>query len=284
MNVLIVTGFSGAGKSIAVNALEDIGYYCIDNLPPEFIMSFLELAYSSREKFNKLAIVSDIRGGDALSEMVHTLNQIKEKNIPYKILFLEARQEVLSRRFKETRRKHPLMFSDEEKTIEEAILKEQEILQPLYEIADYTLDTSILSTAQLKENIVLQFAEKNTQAMTLKFTTFGFKYGIPQDADIVFDVRCLPNPFYIPELKEKTGYEKDVVDYIFSLEEATELFVKTDELLHIALPLYIKEGKSQLTIAIGCTGGKHRSVAFAEKLSGKYKDFVPQVFHRDIGR
>ena len=284
MNVLIVTGFSGAGKSIAVNALEDIGYYCIDNLPPEFIMSFLELAYSSREKFNKLAIVSDIRGGDALSEMVHTLNQIKEKNIPYKILFLEARQEVLSRRFKETRRKHPLMFSDEEKTIEEAILKEQEILQPLYEIADYTLDTSILSTAQLKENIVLQFAEKNTQAMTLKFTTFGFKYGIPQDADIVFDVRCLPNPFYIPELKEKTGYEKDVVDYIFSLEEATELFVKTDELLHIALPLYIKEGKSQLTIAIGCTGGKHRSVAFVEKLSGKYKDFVPQVFHRDIGR
>ena len=284
MDILIVTGFSGAGKSVAVNALEDIGYYCIDNLPPEFILPFMEMAYESKEKFQKLAIVSDIRGGIVFEKMVQTLSNLKKQNIPYKILFLEARAEVLERRFKETRRKHPLTLADEQITTEQAVSREREILQPLYEIADYVVDTSVLSTAQLKESIVLQFAEQNMQSMTLKFITFGFKFGLPQDADVVFDVRCLPNPYYIEELKEKTGQEKVVIEYVFSSGSAIEFFEKTAQMLDVALPLYIKEGKSHLSVALGCTGGKHRSVAFAEELAKKYKIYNPQVFHRDMGR
>lgn len=284
MEVLIVTGFSGAGKSLAMDALEDIGYYCIDNLPPEFIPSFLELAEGNKEKFQKLALVSDIRGGMAFDQLVNALQALKAQTVPYRVFFLEANTEVLERRFKETRRKHPLAFSDETLSTEEAILKEKKILQPLYEIADYTLDTSVLSTAQLKENVVSLFSRSGEHSMQLKFITFGFKHGLPKDADIVFDVRCLPNPFYVAELKEKTGKNEEIVSYVFASKEAKTFLKKTIDLLAYAIPLYVKEGKSQLTVAVGCTGGKHRSVAFAEELAKEFEQYSPQTFHRDIGK
>lgn len=284
MEVLIVTGFSGAGKSIAMDALEDIGYYCIDNLPPEFIPSFLELAEGNKEKFQNLALVSDIRGGMAFDQLVQALQSLKEQTVPYKVFFLEASTEVLERRFKETRRKHPLAFLDETLSTEDAIVKEKQILQPLYEIADYTLDTSVLSTAQLKENIVSLFSRTGEHSMQLKFITFGFKHGLPKDADIVFDVRCLPNPYYVAELKEKTGEDDEIVEYVFSSNEAKLFLQKTIDLLSFSIPLYIKEGKSQLTVAVGCTGGKHRSVAFAEQLAKEFSQYIPQIFHRDIGK
>ncbi len=284
MEVLIVTGFSGAGKSLAMDALEDIGYYCIDNLPPEFIPSFLELAEGNKEKFQNLALVSDIRGGMAFDQLVQALQSLKEQTVPYKVFFLEASTEVLERRFKETRRKHPLAFLDETLSTEDAIVKEKQILQPLYEIADYTLDTSVLSTAQLKENIVSLFSRTGEHSMQLKFITFGFKHGLPKDADIVFDVRCLPNPYYVAELKEKTGEDDEIVEYVFSSNEAKLFLQKTIDLLSFSIPLYIKEGKSQLTVAVGCTGGKHRSVAFAEQLAKEFSQYIPQIFHRDIGK
>lgn len=190
----------------------------------------------------------------------------------YKILFLDARNDVLERRYKETRRRHPISIASQVST-DEAILQEREILAPLYEMADYKIDTSLFSTAQLKDRVVSLFVNRSSDAMALTVTSFGFKYGQPKEADIVFDVRCLPNPFYIPELKNKTGLDKEVVEYIMQFEEAHGLLQRMEDLVGYALPLYVKEGKSQLTIAVGCTGGKHRSIAFAEMLAAFVKKF-----------
>ena len=203
----------------------------------------------------------------------------------YKILFLDARNDVLERRYKETRRRHPISIASQVST-DEAILQEREILAPLYEMADYKIDTSLFSTAQLKDRVVSLFVNRSSDAMALTVTSFGFKYGQPKEADIVFDVRCLPNPFYIPELKNKTGLDKEVVEYIMQFEEAHGLLQRMEDLVGYALPLYVKEGKSQLTIAVGCTGGKHRSIAFAEMLAAFVKKlgYHPVVEHRDVQR
>lgn len=245
----------------------------------------MEFAQQSENTLERVAVVLDIRGGKSSEDILNALGQLKAGRVNYKILFLDARNDVLERRYKETRRRHPISIASKVST-DEAILQEREILAPLYEMADYKIDTSLFSTAQLKDRVVSLFVNRSSDAMALTVTSFGFKYGQPKEADIVFDVRCLPNPFYIPELKNKTGLDKEVVEYIMQFEEAHGLLQRMEDLVGYALPLYVKEGKSQLTIAVGCTGGKHRSIAFAEMLAAFVKKlgYHPVVEHRDVQR
>ncbi len=285
MNLLIVTGLSGAGKSLAMHALEDIGFFCIDNIPANLLARLMEFARQSENPLERVAVVLDSRGGHSAEEILRALEQLRELRVDYKILFLDARNDVLERRYQETRRRHPISIAVGIST-DEAILRERELLAPLYGAADYQIDTSLLSTAQLKDRVVSLFVDKTSDAMTLSILSFGFKYGQPKEADIVFDVRCLPNPFYIPELKHKTGLDLEVSDYVMQFEESRGLLQRMEELLRYSLPLYVKEGKSQLTIAVGCTGGKHRSITFAEKLAVYVKSmgYHPVVEHRDAQR
>lgn len=285
MNLLIVTGLSGAGKSLAMHALEDIGFFCIDNIPAKLLAKLMDFARQSENPLERVAVVLDSRGGRSAEEIVTALEQLRQLRVEYKILFLDARNDVLERRYQETRRRHPLSIAANIST-DEAILRERALLAPLFGAADYQIDTSLLSTAQLKDRVVSMFVDKTSDAMTLSILSFGFKYGQPKEADIVFDVRCLPNPFYIPELKHKTGLDHEVSDYVMRFEESRGLLQRMEELLRFSLPLYVKEGKSQLTIAVGCTGGKHRSITFAEKLAGFARDlgYHPVVEHRDVQR
>ncbi len=285
MNLLIVTGLSGAGKSVAVNALEDIGFFCIDNIPSNLLAKLMDFSEQSENPLEKLAIVLDVRGSRKNQDISTTLLQLKERNIEYKILFLDAQNDVLERRYKETRRRHPISIISNIST-EKALVEEREILRPLLQECDFKIDTSLLSTMQLKDRVTSLFVKSTSENMLLNFTSFGFKYGQPKEADIVFDVRCLPNPFYIQELKNKAGLDKEVSDYVMSFSEAQGLLKRMESLLEYSLPLYVKEGKSQLVIAIGCTGGKHRSVTFAIKLAefSKALGFLPQIEHRDFQR
>ena len=285
MNLLIVTGLSGAGKSLAMHALEDIGFFCIDNIPAGIFAKLMEFAQQSENPLERMAVVLDIRGGRSAEDILGALTQLQKLQVAYKILFLDACDDVLERRYRETRRRHPICLASNVST-GEAILRERAILAPLYGAADYQIDTSLLSTAQLKDRVVSLFVDKTSDAMGLTILSFGFKYGQPKEADIVFDVRCLPNPFYVPELKHKTGLDREVSDYVLQFEEARGLLFRMEELLRYSLPLYVKEGKSQLTVAVGCTGGKHRSVTFAEKLA-EYAaglGYHPVVEHRDVQR
>lgn len=285
MALLIVSGLSGAGKSLAVHALEDIGYFCIDNLPPALLGKFIELSQQSQEPVEKLAVVMDIRGGDDYSGIESALDWLVKNSVPYKCLFLDARTEVLERRYKETRRMHPISIKNKI-PVGEAIRKEREILAPFAAGADYVIDTSVLTTAQLKDRVVSLFTADQNKGMVLNLVSFGFKYGLPKDSDLVFDVRCLPNPFYIPELKHKTGLDKEVYDYVLQFGAAQDLARDLKQLLKTAVPMYIQEGKSQLTIAFGCTGGKHRSVTFALLMADYLTQlgYTPTVLHRDIQR
>ncbi len=285
MELLIVTGLSGAGKSLAVNALEDIGYFCIDNIPAGLMPRLLEFAEQGGSMLQKVAIVLDIRGARSPQELREALATLDEKKAAYEILFMDANDDVLRRRYKETRRRHPISISLGLPT-SEAIVRERQILRPLYERADYIVDTSLLSTAQNKERICSLFLSESERSMALTVMSFGFKFGLPNEADIVFDVRCLPNPFYVPELKEKTGLDEEVVDYVMSSAQAQELLARLKSLLEYSLPLYVQEGKSQLVVAIGCTGGKHRSITFARKL-GEFCSqigYEPSIQHRDVRR
>ncbi len=285
MNILIVTGLSGAGKSVAVNALEDIGFFCIDNIPSNLLAKLMDFSEQSENPIEKLAIVLDIRGARKKEDIDKTLLQLNERNINYKVLFLDAQNHVLERRYKETRRRHPISILSNIST-EQALVQERDILNPFFQVADYKIDTSLFSTMQLKDRVTSLFVKNTNENMVLNFISFGFKYGQPQEADIVFDVRCLPNPFYIQELKNKTGLDNEVSDYVMSFDEAKGLLSRMQDLLQYSLPLYVKEGKSQLIIAIGCTGGKHRSVTFAIKLCefSKALGYQPQVQHRDFMR
>ncbi|MGI5895683.1 MAG: RNase adapter RapZ [Oscillospiraceae bacterium] len=283
MDFVITTGLSGAGKSRAIDALEDIGFYCVDNMPPSLIPKFADLCYQSGGKVNRVAIVTDIRGGDFFEDFFQELDYMKSKEVKYKILFLDASDTVLINRYKETRRRHPLtdMFNG---SVELAIKAERKILMPVRERADYVVDTSLLTAQQLKQKIMGIFSTSNTEGMLIDCMSFGFKYGVPAEADLVFDVRCLPNPFYIDELKLKTGLDKDVRDYVMQSEKSVELLAKLTDLVDFLLPMYRDEGKSHLVIAVGCTGGKHRSVTFAENI---YKHLSSMglrttVNHRDI--
>ncbi|MEG2054224.1 MAG: RNase adapter RapZ [Oscillospiraceae bacterium] len=285
MSLLLVTGLSGAGKSLAVNALEDIGFFCVDNIPSSLISKFIEFYRHGEDTLQKVAMVVDIRGNNSSDELRDVLKTIKENGVDCKILFLDANDNILERRYKETRRMHPISQKNSV-SIDIALQQERDILSPLYTKADYIIDTSILSTAQLKDRVISLFTNGSATSMALNIMSFGFKYGLPKEADLVFDVRCLPNPYYIPELKEKTGLDKDVDDYVFNYEQSTKLLKLQWQLLEFSLPLYVKEGKSQLTIAVGCTGGKHRSIAFAERLATMCTSlgYKPQIMHRDIKR
>ena len=222
MNFLIVTGLSGAGKSMAVNALEDIGFFCIDNIPAGLLPRILDFAQQGENQLSRVAVVMDIRGLHSVQETNEALEALDEKKMPYDILFLDASDAAIRRRYKETRRVHPMTIS-EGIPVSEAITKERQILQPLRERAKYVIDTSLLSTAQNRERVSSLFLQKGQCAMSINVVSFGFKYGLPQEADIVFDVRCLPNPFYVPELKEKTGLDQEVVDYVMKFPESQEL-------------------------------------------------------------
>lgn len=283
MEFLIVTGLSGAGKSRAVDALEDIGFYCVDNIPPKLIPTFYDLCAKAGNTFSRVAVVTDIRGGDMFSSLFETLDDLKNEDKHYRILFLDANDYVLINRFKETRRKHPLAENNLG-SLEQAVKLEREILRPVREKADYIIDTSFLSPAQLKERISNLFLGDSSQALMVHCVSFGFKYGIPTEADLVFDVRCLPNPFYIEELKHLTGLDEPVYSYVMKWEQTKGVVQHLISLIDYMLPLYCDEGKSQLVIAIGCTGGKHRSVALAQLLYDHLLEngHRTSVNHRDI--
>ena len=286
MNFLIVTGLSGAGKSMAVNALEDIGFFCIDNIPVALLPRIVDFALQGENQLNRVAVVMDVRGVRSIEKLQDALADLDEKKIDYDILFLDANDAAIQRRYKETRRQHPLAAA-EKIPITEAIARERRLLQPLRDKAKYVIDTSLLSAAQNRERVCSLFLDKGESPMELMVVSFGFKYGLPQEADLVLDVRCLPNPFYVPELKHKTGLDQEVVDFVMGYPEAQELLRRYENFLQYALPLYVKEGKSQLTIAVGCTGGKHRSVAMARELADRLAS-LPGVHvslrHRDLGR
>ena len=284
MNFLIVTGLSGAGKSMAVNALEDIGFFCIDNIPVALLPRIVDFALQGENQLNRVAVVMDVRGVRNSDQLEQALADLDAKKIEYEILFLDANSNTIQRRYKETRRQHPISLTDHV-SIEEAIARERQLL-PLRSRAKYVIDTSLLSVAQNKERVCSLFLDKGKSPMALTVVSFGFKYGLPQEADLVLDVRCLPNPFYVPELKNLTGLDQAVVDYVMAAPESQELLRRFENMLEYALPLYVKEGKSQLMIAVGCTGGKHRSITFARKI-GEFCQklgYEPSIQHRDAKR
>ncbi len=282
MNLVIVTGMSGAGKSQAIKCLEDMDFYCVDNMPPVLIPKFAEICYSSKGKIENAALVIDSRGGEMFKEIPSVLEELSSKNIVPEILFIEASDEVLIKRYKETRRKHPL--SQDGKIID-GINRERILLSSLRKHATHIIDTSKLKTNQLKEELINIFVgQSGAERITIDVMSFGFKYGIPADADLVFDVRFLPNPFYIEELKYHTGLEKSVQDFVCGWPQTVEFMKKLYDMVEFLLPYYLEEGKSQLVIAIGCTGGMHRSVTMAEKLYDKIKESGRRVIkhHRDL--
>lgn len=289
MDFLIVTGLSGAGKSTAANALEDVGFYVIDNIPPQLIPKFADICMQSKGQMSRVAVVTDIRGsaaddtGDIFGELHDGLEYLKSAGLVVRILFLDAPDNVLISRYKETRRMHPLEKS-RGLSLSTAVAEERHILSRMRESADYYIDTAGMSLSMLRDRISDLFLEDPSDRMMIKVVSFGFKYGCCVDADLVFDVRCLPNPYYVEELKRLTGLDAPVRDYVMSFEQSVELEKKLRDLLDFLLPLYRSEGKSSLVIAFGCTGGKHRSVTFAERIC----DYLTKngarakVNHRDI--
>lgn len=278
----IITGLSGAGKSQAMKSFEDLGFFCVDNLPPLLIPKFAELAAQSEGKVDNIALVIDIRGGKFFDDVFAALEVLEEMGIKYRVIFLDASDEVLVRRFKETRRRHPLA---QEGRIFEAIREERKILDRLKEKAQKIIDTSNFTSQELKQEIKSLFANDDEwDKLVVTVMSFGFKYGIPVDADLVFDVRFLPNPYYIDSLREFSGNEKQIDEYILSWEVTNQFFEKFFAMIHFLLPHYVQEGKTSLTIAIGCTGGRHRSVVVANKLSAFIQEEGYSVLlkHRDI--
>lgn len=283
MRFVVVTGMSGSGKRTAMKMLEDVGFYCVDNLPVPLIEKFVELVATPNGEINKVALGLDVRADQPFGEAQSVLDKLKENGYLFEILFMEASDLVLLKRYKESRRMHPL---SPDGRVEEGVCKEREILQEIKQKADYVIDTSNLLTRELKEEIDHIFV-RNEEYNSLMVTilSFGFKNGIPADADLVYDVRFLPNPFYIEELKHKTGNDAEVQDYVMNFPEASVFLKKLMDMLDFLIPNYIKEGKHQLVIGIGCTGGKHRSVTLANELYGKMKDhgnYGVKLYHRDI--
>lgn len=283
MRFVIVTGMSGAGKSTALKILEDMGYFCVDNLPIALIPKFAEILAAPDTELNQVALGIDIRSGAALEGLEEQLNLIDKKGIRYEVLFLDAQDGVLVKRYKETRRQHPLGGAGH---IDVGIAKEREKITFLKMRATYILDTSKMLTRELKAELEQIFIEgKDFKNLYITVMSFGFKYGIPQDADLVFDVRFLPNPYYIEELKAKTGNEAEVRNYVMNSERAQEFLEKFTGMIDFLLPNYILEGKNQLVIAVGCTGGKHRSVTIANELYEFVKqneNYGVRIEHRDI--
>lgn len=283
MRFVIVTGLSGAGKTQATRTLEDLGYFCVDNLPPKLISKFAEVCTQSGGNIEKVALVIDIRGGIFFDDFFEALNYLKKNEFKYEILFLEATDEVLIKRFKETRRSHPLSPDGRVLT---GITQEREKLREVKNIADIIIDTSKYEIRHLREKINKNYGDHTYPEKQLSITvlSFGFKYGIPVDSDLVFDVRFIPNPFYIPELKQYSGNDEPVKDYVLKQEETVNFIEKLVDMLRYLIPNYIKEGKSQLIISIGCTGGRHRSVAIANEVYERLnkENYNSKIEHRDV--
>ena len=281
MEFVIITGLSGAGKSQAMKVMEDIGYYCMDNLPPALLPKFSELCFQSKRNINRIAVVVDIRGGKFFDDLFKSLDTLEAEGLKYRILFLDASDSELVKRYKEQRRPHPLSPTGR---IIDGIVRERELLQEVKKKTDYIIDTSNLTIGMLKEEIKKIFLEgKESKKLTISVVSFGFKHGILLDADLVFDVRFLPNPYYIQELKDHTGNDKKVRDYVLKWEQTKVFIDKLLDMLNFLIPYYIKEGKSQLVIGIGCTGGVHRSVTIANVLYEKLEENGNRtvISHRD---
>lgn len=285
MRFVIVTGMSGAGKSTALKMLEDAGYFCVDNLPVPLVPKLAELLRVPNSEVNKVALGIDIRSGQGLAELKQVLEQMDASGFSYEILFLEAGDEVLVKRYKETRRTHPLAGGGR---VDQGIQKERGAVAFLKERADYIVDTSQMLTRELKAELDKIFVKnKEFKSLYITVLSFGFKYGIPSDADLVFDVRFLPNPYYIEELRAKSGNDKEVRDFVMENGKAQQFLDKLHDMIQFLIPNYVIEGKHQLVIAIGCTGGKHRSVTLANSLyeSLSYEDsYGVKIEHRDIGK
>ncbi len=289
MEFVIITGLSGAGKTNALHSLEDIGFYCIDNLPAALLKTLYNLCETSTDKsMNKVAVCIDARGGNNrnLNTLYNDISELKAERKAINVIFLDADEKVLVSRFKETRRRHPLADVVPDNSVESALMLERTYLEPFRKIADYIIDTTGVSVKLLKERITQLYLDSEEKSIIITFMSFGFKHGTPVDCDTIFDVRCLPNPFYIPELRDKTGLDEDVRDYVFDCEETPEFINRLISFLEYSIPLYIKEGKAELVVGIGCTGGKHRSVSIADYLRSyiQSKGYRALVYHRDINK
>ena len=285
MDILIISGLSGAGKSKAASYLEDMGFYIVDNMPAVMILKFAEFCAGGSGRYDRVALVYDVRTASSFAELFDVLDKLRAMEGACRMLFLEAEPEVIIKRYKETRRRHPL--ADQTDSLEEAVRRERELMQPVRERADYIIDTSRTSTAQLRGELLRLFGDPEEKGgMTVSVTSFGFKYGLPLDADLVFDVRFMPNPFYIEELRPRTGLDQAVNDYVFSFQQTQDYLKRLKDLLAFSLPLYAEEGKTSLVIAVGCTGGHHRSVAVTHTLAEFIGSQGYQVSenHRDMNR
>lgn len=285
MEILIISGLSGAGKSKAASFLEDMGFYIVDNMPAAMILKFAEFCTVSNGRYDRVALVYDVRTANSFTEFFEVLDKLKAMDCQCRMLFLEASPETVIKRYKETRRRHPLR--DGADSLEEAVRQERALMQPVKDRADYVVDTSRLSTAQLRSELLRLFDTRGEKAgMTVNVTSFGFKYGLPMEADLVMDVRFMPNPYYIDTLRPKTGLDRDVYEYVFKFQQTQDFMKRLEDLLAFVLPLYAEEGKTSLTLAVGCTGGHHRSVAVTHALT----EFIHQQGypvtenHRDLAR
>lgn len=285
MQFIIVSGLSGAGKSKAASNLEDLGFYCVDNMPAEMIPQFAQLCLATKGRYEKVALVTDVRGSLSFDVLFQSLDTLDNMGLRYSILFMEATTETLVKRFKETRRLHPLMRGGT--PMLEALERERMLLEPIRNRATVILDTSRLSTGMLRGRLIDMVAGGlRARAMTVNVLSFGFKYGLPLEADLVFDVRFLPNPYYIAELREHTGLEDEVRNFVFQYQATKDFVDKLEDLINFTLPQYVEEGKTELVIGIGCTGGRHRSVAVAKELA----DYITKrgynvvLSHRDMNR
>ncbi len=281
ISFVIVTGLSGAGKTKTIGVMEDLGYFAIDNLPPNLIFDILKISEKTEGKINKICVVIDVRSREFLQDLPAVVETLRhDKRVSLKVLFLEASYESLVKRFSETRRKHPI----DEGELEEKIREEMKILEPIKEIADFIIDTSDFKLATLKQTIVSLLSYPEEKTMKISVVTFGYKYGIPISADLIMDVRFIPNPFYDENISDLNGTDTEVKEYVMKFEETKEFLTRLEELVLFLIPLYIREGKSYLTIALGCTGGKHRSVVIGEVLAGllNEKGYSVSLEHRDL--
>ena len=288
MEFIIISGLSGAGKSKAASFMEDMGFFCVDNLPAPLIPKFAELGMAGTGEYDRVVLVTDVRSGTNFSALFQSLEALKGMKCPYRILYMDASDDVIIKRYKETRRSHPL--AEECDSLEGAIALERRMLAPLRERAEFVVDTSDLSTAKLRGELLRLFGRGSQEGekggMTVSVTSFGFKHGLPREADLVFDVRFLPNPYYVQELRPRTGLDDGVRDYVFSGGAAGEFLEKLQDLVGFLLPKYVEEGKTALVVAVGCTGGHHRSVAIAHALAAyiRGRGYPVTESHRDLGR
>ncbi len=285
MEILIISGLSGGGKSKAASFLEDSGFYIVDNMPAAMILKFAEFCAGGGGRYARVALVYDVRTAESFSELFDVLDKLKGMEGVCRMLFLDASPAAIIKRYKETRRRHPL--EKETDSLEEAVEKERELMLPVKERADFIIDTTGLSTAKLRRELLRTFNGEGEQGgMTVSVTSFGFKYGLPLEADLVLDVRFMPNPFYIEELRHQTGLDKPVADYVFGFQQTQDFLRKVEDLLSFTRPLYAEEGKTGLVIAVGCTGGHHRSVAITHALTEfvRAQGFQAAEHHRDMER